>query len=394
MIPNGDLILPACPSAVAACAVVLCATLLLVMPGSAITVAVYGSTAGLNASLHQDTFSMACSLPGLAGPELDGDLPCFTNASTDVIILGGDAGFSGNTQAALSNATAAGKILVLSGDDLARFADILPVQSAGTAPGSDALVISNPNATLSGDIFAGLPARYPNTTLVSSREAYMTRAGATALLSFENGDPALAFLPYGNGYVVAWLPPADTAYLGGTDADLVNERLITRLLALRSISPAATTPPAGANVTATATPVTNVTTAQPATTGTLPAAGYVFVSSLPGGANVYIDNAYEGITPVNLSGIAPGTHAIRLSINGYADYETTADVAGGSTAAVTGSLAERNRTGALPTATVTPAPTEPASFWSTTSILAALLGSIAAIVGAVATLHSLYRKRP
>jgi len=385
--------MPPCSSAAAVCAAVLCAALLLVMPGSAITVAIYGSTAGLNASLHQDTFSVACTLPGVAGPELDGNLPCFTNASTDVIVLGGDAGFSGNTQAALSNATAAGKILVLSGGDLARFADILPVQSEGTAAGSTALVISNPNATLSGDIFAGLPAQYPNTTGISTRESYVTRSGATTLLSFENGDPALAFAPYGNGYVVAWLPPSDTGYLPGTDADLVNERLITHLLALRSGAPAvtATTTVAG---TPAATPATNITTPLPETTTPMPVSGYLFVSSSPGGAGVYIDNAYEGITPVNLSGISSGTHAIRLAMNGYADYVTTVTVTGGSTVAVSGSLAEHNRTEMTPLPSVTPVPTESVSFWSNTSILAALLGSIAAIIGAIATLHSLYRKHP
>ena len=369
------------------CAAVLCAALFLVMPGSAITVAVYGNTAGLNLSLHQDEFTVACSLPGLAGPELDGDLPCFTNASTDILILGGDPGFSGSSASTLINATAAGRILLLSGDDLDRFSDILPVQSAGTAPGSTALVVSEPNATLSQDLFAGLPGQYPNTTPVSTRESYVARVGATTLLSFENGDPALAFAPYGNGYVVAWLPPADTAYLNSTDADRVNERLVTRLLALRTGIPAVVVTTAGANATISTTPVANVTT-------TLPTQGYVSVSSSPGGANVYIDNVYEGITPVNLSTVTPGTHALRLAMTGYADYETTITVTGGSTVAVSGSLAGQNRTAETPAATVTPVPTDTTSFWTNTSILAALAGSLAAIIGAVATLHSLYRKRP
>ena len=369
------------------CAAVLCAALFLVMPGSAITVAVYGNTAGLNLSLHQDEFTVACPLPGLAGPELDGDLPCFTNASTDILILGGDPGFSGSSASTLINATAAGRILLLSGDDLDRFSDILPVQSAGTAPGSTALVVSEPNATLSQDLFAGLPGQYPNTTPVSTRESYVARAGATTLLSFENGDPALAFAPYGNGYVVAWLPPADTAYLNSTDADRVNERLVTRLLALRTGIPAVVVTTAGANATISTTPVANVTT-------TLPTQGYVSVSSSPGGANVYIDNVYEGITPVNLSTVTPGTHALRLAMTGYADYEITITVTGGSTVAVSGSLAGQNRTAETPAATVTPVPTDTTSFWTNTSILAALAGSLAAIIGAVATLHSLYRKRP
>ena len=368
------------------CAAVFCAALFLVMPGSAITVAVYGNTAGLNLSLHQDEFTVACSLPGLAGPELDGDLPCFTNASTDILILGGDPGFSGSSASTLINATAAGRILLLSGDDLDRFSDILPVQSAGTAPGSTALLVSEPNATLSQDLFAGLPGQYPNTTPVSTRESYVARAGATTLLSFENGDPALTFAPYGNGYVIAWLPPADTAYLNSTDADRVNERLVTRLLALRTGIPAAVVTTAGANTTLPTTPVANVTT-------TLPTQGYVSVSSSPGGANVYIDNVYEGITPVNLNTVTPGTHALRLAMTGYADYETTITVTGGSTVAVSGSLAGQNRTAETPAATVTPVPTDTTSFWTSTSVLAALLGSLAAIIGAVATLHSLYRKR-
>jgi hypothetical protein len=275
----------------------------------------------------------------------------------------------------------------LSGDDLDRFSDILPVQSSGTSPGSPALIVSDPNATLSADLFAGLPGQYPNTTPVSTRESFVARSGATTLLSFENGDPALAFAPYGNGYVVAWLPPADTAYLNSTEADRVNERLVTRLLALRTGIPAVTITTAGTNATTSATPVANVTT-------TPPAQGYVFVSSTPGGANVYIDNVYEGITPVNLSTIAPGTHALRLTMSGYADYGTTITVAGGSTVAVSGSLADQNLTAATPAATVTPVPTDTASFWTSTSVLAALIGSIAAIIGAVATVHSLYRKHP
>jgi len=374
------------PSPVA-CAALLCAALFLVMPGSAITAAVYGGTAGLNTSLHQDEFVVACSLPGLAGPELDGSLSCFTNASTEVIILGGDPGFSSSSASSIINATAAGRILLLSGDDLDRFSDILPVQSSGTSPGSPALIVSNPNATLSADLFAGLPGQYPNTTLVSTRESFVTRSGATTLLSFENGDPALAFAPYGNGYIVAWLPPADTAYLNSTEADRVNERLVTRLLALRTGIPAVTITTAGTNATTSATPAANVTT-------TPPAQGYVFVSSTPGGANVYIDNVYEGITPVNLSTIAPGTHALRLTMSSYADYGTTITVAGGSTVAVSGSLADQNLTAATPAATVTPVPTDTASFWTSTSVLAALIGSIAAIIGAVATVHSLYRKHP
>ncbi len=298
-----------------ACAAVLCAALFLVMPGLAANTAVYGNTAGLNLSLHHDEFAVTCQLAGLAGPELDQNLSCFTNASTDVLILEGDAGFSENTQTAIGNATATGKILILSENDLARFTDILPVQSAGVAPGSPALIVSTPNTTLSEDIFAGLPMQYPNTTVIPERESYIVRTGGTTLLSFENGDPALVFSPYGNGYVVAWLPPSDQAYLSSTDIDLINERLITHLLALRSTE-SATITPASANITAVTVSATR-STMPPTTTATVTSPGNISVYSSPSGANVFIDDIYEGITPVNLSGISPGNHVLKLEMNGY-----------------------------------------------------------------------------
>ncbi|MGA2104588.1 PEGA domain-containing protein [Methanoregula sp.] len=376
-----------CPPTI--CAAVLCTALFLVMPGYAIQTAVYGSTAGLNLSLHPDEFTMACSLPGLAGPELDQNLSCFTNASTDVIILGGDAGFSGNSQASIGNTTEDGRILVLSGSDLERFADILPVQSGGTAPGSMALMVSSPNTTLSEDIFAGMPSDYPNTTSVTERESYTIRTGATTLLSFENGDPALVFSPYGNGYIVTWLPPSDQAYLSTSEADLINERLITHLLALRSGKAAATSP---ASTYATDITTTN-TTIPPATTTMVPSQGNVSVSSSPPGANVFIDDVYEGITPVNLTGISSGSHVLRLQINGYGDFETSIQVSSGETTIAFGSLDIRNRTVTTP-ATVTMTPTDSSSVWTSPTVIAAVIGSIAAILGAIATIHSIYRKQP
>ena len=53
------------------CATVLCVTLVLVMPTAAINTAIYGDTAGFIPALHQDTFAVACTLPGNAGVELD-----------------------------------------------------------------------------------------------------------------------------------------------------------------------------------------------------------------------------------------------------------------------------------------------------------------------------------
>ena len=94
--------------------------------------------------------------------------------------LTGIAGFSQDTATKIAAAANAGKILVVTEQDLPRFTDILPAQTAGTAPGSLALLVSSPNTTLSQDIFAGLPSRFPNSTLVSTREQYVARNGAWA----------------------------------------------------------------------------------------------------------------------------------------------------------------------------------------------------------------------
>jgi hypothetical protein len=372
------------------CAAVFCATILLVMPAAAVNTAIYGSAAGFDPALHSDTFSVACTLTGNDGAELDKALTCFTNASTDVIIMGGDAGFSQDSGAKIAAAVKTGKIMVVTGKDLARFADILPVKDSGnSAEESQTLDIADSSSTLSQDVFAGLSAPFTNTTRLSTRESYTERSNATTLLSFENGDPAFAFIQYGNGYVAAWLPPADTAYLDSTTADAVNERLITHLMAMRvttaATSAAATTAPVAANTTAAATAAAG------------DSFGNVSVYSSPLNANVYIDGVYKGIAPVNLTGISAGSHALKLALTDYYDYDTTITVAGGGTITAFGSLAPRESAvteTATATATPTVATTDAAasSIWSSPAVIAAFLGIITAIIGAIVTLFTIYHK--
>jgi len=366
----------------------LCIGLLLVAPGSAVTTAVYGDTGGLNLSLHQDVFTVSCTLSGTAGSELDSGQSCFTNASTDVIFLYGDAGFSQKTVNNISDATASGKVLVVGEKDLARFSDILPVQSAGTSNGSATLAVIAPNATLSQDIFAGLPSEYSTTTAVSTRTKYVAKDGATTLMSFDNGDPAVAFIRDGNGYVVAWLPPAGEAYLTATQADLISERLVTRLLALRAITTTAATP------AVTAAAAAQVNTTVTVTTAALESPGNVSVYSSPLGANVYLDGVYEGITPVNLTGIAAGSHALKLASAGYYDYDATITVAGGGNITAFGSLAPReSATTAATTAPVAVTTTDTSSsIWSSPAVVAAFLGILTAIIGAIVTIFTIYHK--
>lgn len=372
--------------ALAACAAVLCATLLMVMPAAAINTAIYGDAAGFDPALHQDTIVVACTLPGSAGDELDTGISCFTNASTDVLFIGGDAGFSQDSGAKIAAAVKTGKILVVTEKDLPRFTDILPVKTAGTAPGSLALNVTSPNATLSKDIFAGMPSVFSNTTLVSTRVQYAARDGATTLMSFDNGDPALLFTKYGNGYVVAWLPPANTAYLSSTEADTINERLITHLMALRVVATTATTVPATTvNTTAAAAVAT------PADSGA--ALGSVSVYSSPLSANVYIDGVYKGIAPVNLTDISAGSHALKLALAGYYDYDTTITVVGGGAITAFGSLPPReSATAAATTAPVAVTTTDASSIFSSPAVVAAVLGIITAIIGAIVTIFTIYHK--
>ena len=376
----------------AACAAVLCATFVLVMPVAAINTAIYGDTAGFVPTLHEDTFTVVCTLPGNAGVELDTDIACFTNTSTDVLFVGGDAGYSQDTATKIAAAVKAGKILVVTDKDLLRFTDILPARTAGTAPGSLTLNVTSPNATLSKDLFSGMPSGFSSATNVSSRVQYVARDGATTLMSFDNGDPALLFTRYGNGYVVAWLPPADQIYLGSTEADTINERLITRLMALRGIivvtetTVPATTTPASVNTTATTTAA--ITTAAGEET-----LGNVSVYSSPLNTNVYIDGVYKGIAPVNLTGISAGSHALKLALTGYYDYDTTITIVGGGTITAFGSLPPReSATVAATTTPVVVTTTDASSVFSSPAVVAAVLGIITAIIGAVVTLFTIYHK--
>ena len=377
--------------ALTACAAVLCATLVLVMPTAAINTAIYGNAAGFVPALHQDTFTVACTLPGDAGVELDNNISCFTNASTDVIFVDGDPGFSQDTATKIAAAANAGKILVVTENDLPRFTDILPAQTTGTAPASLALLVSSPNTTLSQDIFAGLSSRFPNTTLVSTREQYVARNGTTTLMSFENGDPALLYTRYGNGYVVAWLPPSDQAYLNSSEADVVNERLVTNLMALRGpVAATETTVPATTVPASVNSSVTAVTTTTAASVDLL---GNVSVYSSPLNANVYIDGVYKGIAPVNLTDISAGSHALKLALTGYYDYDTTITVVGGGTITAFGSLAPNEiATVVATTVPVTTTTTDASSIWSSPAVIAAVLGVITAIVGAAVTLFTIYHK--
>ena len=61
--------------------------------------------------------------------------------------------------------------------------------------------------------------------------------------------------------------------------------------------------------------------------------GSVAVSSNPSGAQVFMDNMYEGITPLTISPVQPGTHSFLIKQAGYADWQVSEPVQSGQTVA-------------------------------------------------------------
>lgn len=48
--------------------------------------------------------------------------------------------------------------------------------------------------------------------------------------------------------------------------------------------------------------------------------GTLQITSDPQGANIFLDNVYQGITPLTISSLNAGTHTLVLRLPGYNDY--------------------------------------------------------------------------
>ncbi|MDN7025535.1 PEGA domain-containing protein [Methanoculleus sp. FWC-SCC1] len=79
--------------------------------------------------------------------------------------------------------------------------------------------------------------------------------------------------------------------------------------------------------------------------------GSVSITSSPSGADIYLDNQYLGITPLTHSGVAPGSHEVRLALVGYQDWSNQVQVTAGQTTQVTAGMAgtpSPQQSGSLP----------------------------------------------
>jgi hypothetical protein len=59
--------------------------------------------------------------------------------------------------------------------------------------------------------------------------------------------------------------------------------------------------------------------------------GSISVISIPWNAAVYLDDQYKGLTPVTIQGVSAGSHALKVTKDGYKDYSTPVTVTGGKT---------------------------------------------------------------
>ncbi|HID19820.1 MAG TPA: PEGA domain-containing protein [Methanophagales archaeon] len=84
-----------------------------------------------------------------------------------------------------------------------------------------------------------------------------------------------------------------------------------------------------------------------ATLTPIPTTGTITVFSSPPGAEIYLDNNYEGRTLHTITDVLPGYHTIRLCLEGYRDWSTPVLVTAGDTTPVQATLTAIPTTGAI-----------------------------------------------
>ena len=66
------------------------------------------------------------------------------------------------------------------------------------------------------------------------------------------------------------------------------------------------------------------------TTTPVPLYGNISVSSVPAGANIYLDNEYRGLTPLTMKNVENGDHVVLVRLTGYQDWKQDVVVFGNS----------------------------------------------------------------
>jgi hypothetical protein len=130
-----------------------------------------------------------------------------------------------------------------------------------------------------------------------------------------------------------------------------------------------------------------------------PITGIVIVHSSPVGASILIDGVYSGTTPRTVEGVPGGNHILRLSLSGYNDYEGSIYVVPGQVAQGYGTLQPLSEavsaaptqsvvTVVIPVIAVTPEPTQDTGPLGNSTVIAAIIGSIAVLIGSAVTIYT------
>jgi len=75
--------------------------------------------------------------------------------------------------------------------------------------------------------------------------------------------------------------------------------------------------------------------------------GRIFAISNPPGAKVYLDNSYQGVTPLNLDSITSGQHSIKLVLSGYQEWNSYVSVFPSQTTTVSADLITQQSYGTI-----------------------------------------------
>lgn len=146
-----------------------------------------------------------------------------------------------------------------------------------------------------------------------------------------------------NGYILVSSTPAgasiylDGSYQGktssGTQYDItgVSPGTHSVVLKLSGYQDYSSTVTVSAGQIVTINP-TLTPSSQPSTTGSIQ------VSSSPTSAETYLDNVFQGYTPLTLQNVAPGSHVVLLKESGYSDWQTTTQVSAGQVTQLSATL--------------------------------------------------------
>lgn len=383
---------------------IILAILLLILPVSAYTVAIYGVNSGFDPALHPDVVVVR-SVPGSAGSDLDSSIEQFVQPSVDAIILGGEATFSRATAAKIEAAVAGGKILVITYPCNQLFDSSLPASNGGTTAGGQYLEVSDPNSAVTRAVFSQLPTRFDLQGPAPDKEQAIANTGTITVLNYDTGMPALLYGKYGKGYVVEWTTVPSPSYMDGTTADAVIHRMILGLMPEQGTTQAPITNPKTTislpPTTSTPRTTTVIPTANPTMSGgDSGATGEVMVYSSPTGASILIDGVYCGTTPGKVNGVPAGNHILRLTMSGYYDYEGSIYVVEGETSQGYGTLQPMSQvTSGMPTPVptvivpvivpvVTAETTQAKGLLENPSVIVAIIGVITAIIASGATIFT------